>query len=54
VLGGSYYGIDKVLPSIAQSALLGALVFGLLYYMLVNIPLKAASEEDGAPGATTD
>ena len=53
VLGGSYYGVEQVLPSIAQSTLLGALVFILLYYMLVNVPL-GASEEDGAGGATTD
>ena len=53
VLGGSTFGIEQVLPSIAQSTLLGALVFVLLYYMLVNVPLKA-SDEDSAPGATTD
>jgi len=54
VLGGSYYGIDKVLPSIMQSALLGALVFVLLYYMLVHVPLKTASQEDDALGERTD
>ena len=53
VLGGSAFGIEQVLPSIAQSTLLGAPVFVLLYYMLVNVPLKA-SDEDSAPGATTD
>ena len=47
VLGGRYYDIEQVLPSIAQSALFGALVFIALYYMLVNVPLKA-SAEDGA------
>jgi putative OPT family oligopeptide transporter len=49
VLGGSAFGIDRVLPSISQSALLGALVFILLYYMLVHVPLRA-SEEDSPPG----
>ena len=52
VLGGSAFGIDQVLPSFMQSTLLGALVFVLLYYMLVNVPLKA-SQEDGAPGGPT-
>ena len=51
VLGGSAFGIDQVLPSFMQSTLLGALVFVLLYYMLVNVPLTA-SAEDGAPGTT--
>ena len=46
VLGGSAMGVTQVLPSIARSALLGALVFILLYYMLVNVPIQA-SEEDG-------
>ncbi len=49
VLGGSYYGVQQVLPSISQSAFIGASVFILLYYMLVNVPLRA-SEEDGATG----
>ena len=53
VLGGSAFGIDQVLPSLLRSPLLGALVFPLLYYMLVHVPLEA-SAEDGAPGATTD
>ena len=52
VLGGSAFGIDQVLPSFMQSTLLGALVFVLLYYMLVNVPLEA-SQEDGAPGGPT-
>ena len=52
VLGGSAFGIDQVLPSFMQSTLLGALVFVLLYYMLVTVPLKA-SQEDGAPGGPT-
>ena len=52
VLGGSAFGIDQVLPSFMQSTLLGALVFILLYYMLVNVPLTA-SQEDGAPGGPT-
>ena len=49
VLGGSYYGVAQVLPSISQSALIGALVFILLYYLLVQLPLRAA--EDDGPGA---
>ena len=52
VLGGSAFGIDQVLPSFMQSTLLGALVFVLLYYMLVTVPLKA-SQEGGAPGGPT-
>ena len=55
VLGGSTVGIDQVLPSFMPSTwistLLGALVFVLLYYMLVNVPLKA-SHEDSPPGPT--
>ena len=47
VLGGSAMGVTQVLPSIAQSTVLGALVFILLYYMLVNVPIRA-SEEDGS------
>ena len=50
VLGGSGFGVERVLPSIAQNPWLGALVFILLYYMLVHLPLKA-SEGDGAAGA---
>ena len=46
VLGGSAFGVDQVLPRIAESALLGALVFVVLYYMLVNVPLSA-SDSDG-------
>ena len=53
VLGGSAFGIDQVLPAFMQSTLLGAFVFVLLYYMLVNVPLET-SAEDGAPGTTTD
>ena len=49
VLGGSAFGVTEVLPSIAQSTLLGALVFILLYYMLVKVPLRE-SEEDSASG----
>ena len=42
VFGGStLFGIVQVLPSFGQSALLGALVFVLLYYMLVILPQKA-------------
>jgi hypothetical protein len=52
-MGGRYYDIEQVLPSIAQSALFGALVFIVLYYMLVNVPLKA-SAEDGARDAPPD
>ena len=50
VMGGRYYGNEQVLPSLAQSALFGALVFIVLYYMLVNVPLEA-SVEDGARDA---
>jgi putative OPT family oligopeptide transporter len=53
VMGGRYYDIEQVLPSFAQSALFGALVFIVLYYMLVNVPLKA-SAEDGARDAPPD
>ena len=42
VLGGSSFGIDRVLPAIAQSTVLGGLVFVLLYYMLVTVPLRAS------------
>ncbi len=49
VAGGTYVGVEGgVLPSIAQSAPLGALVFILLYYLLVRVPL-AASEDEQAP-----
>ena len=58
VLGGITAGVDRVLPSIAEMAglptwlqsLLGALVFILLYHLLVRVPL-GASEEDAGPGA---
>ena len=58
VLGGITAGVDRVLPSIAEMAgfptwlqsLLGALVFGLLYHLLVRVPLAAAGNEPG-PGA---
>jgi putative OPT family oligopeptide transporter len=50
VAGGTYAGVDQVLPSIAQSTLLGALVFVLLYYLLVRVPL-AASEDEQTPAA---
>jgi len=52
VLGGSYFGVDRVLPAVAESALLGAGVFVLLYYMLVNVPLRA-SRDDGTPDVPT-
>ena len=50
--------VGRVLPSVAETAgfpgwlqsLLGALVFGLLYYLLVRVPL-AAGEGDTGPGA---
>ena len=45
VLGGSALGIAQVLPSIAESAWLGALVFVVLYYMLVNVPLSASNSD---------
>ncbi len=49
VLGGStLFGIEQVLPSFGQSALLGALVFILLYYLLVNVTLRV-SQEDSRP-----
>ena len=48
VLGGSAFGADQVLPRIAESALLGALVFVVLYYMLVNLPLSV-SDTDSTP-----
>jgi len=54
VMGGRYYDIEQVLPSFAQSALFGALVFIALYYMLVNVPLKASAEDgarDAPPGS---
>ncbi len=50
VAGGTYAGVDQVLPSISQSTLLGALVFILLYYLLVRVPL-AASEDEQTPAA---
>lgn len=52
VLGASSAGLEGgVLPAISQSALLGALVFVLLYYMLVRVPLAAGGDgpEPGAP-----
>jgi putative OPT family oligopeptide transporter len=50
VAGGTAAGVDQVLPSISQSTLLGALVFVLLYYLLVRVPL-AASEDEQTPAA---
>ena len=54
VLGGSAFGIERVLPSFMggplMTALLGALVFPLLYYMLVNVPLAASEEERSQDG----
>ena len=50
VAGGTAVGVARVLPSISQSTLLGALVFVLLYYMLVRVPLAASGDEPG-PGA---
>ncbi|MEE2638747.1 MAG: oligopeptide transporter, OPT family [Acidobacteriota bacterium] len=50
VAGGTAFGITQVLPSIAQSTLLGALVFIFLYYMLVKVPLQAAKDHRGADG----
>ena len=37
-----------VLPRFADSALVGALIFILLFYMLVQVPLKAM--RSGTPG----
>ncbi len=45
VLGGSAFGADQVLPRIAESALLGALVFVVLYYMLVNLTLSVSKTD---------
>ena len=55
VAGGTFVGVERVLPSIAESAglptwfqsLLGALVFVLLYYLLVRLPLAASEDEPG-------
>ena len=44
VLAGSAFGLTRVLPSLAQSTLLGGLVFVLLYYMLVSVPFQAGEE----------
>ena len=52
VLGASWAGLEGgVLPTISQSTLLGALVFVLLYYLLVRVPLAAGGDEpdSGAP-----
>ena len=46
VLAGSAFGLARVLPSLAQSTLLGGLVFVLLYYMLVSVPFQAGEEGD--------
>lgn len=58
VLGGITAGVDRVLPSIAEmtglptwlQSLLGALVFILLYHLLVRVPL-AEVEDEPDPGA---
>lgn len=47
VLGGSAFGMTRVLPSISESTLMGALVFILLYHLLVKVPLRV-SEDDGS------
>jgi uncharacterized oligopeptide transporter (OPT) family protein len=52
VLGEDLSGVAHVLPVLLESALLGALVFPLLYYFLVHVPLNA-SEEGGASGGPT-
>ena len=49
VLGEDLSGVAHVLPVLLESALLGALVFPLLYYFLVHVPLNA-SEEGGPTG----
>ena len=41
-----------VLPQIAESALLGALIFIVLFYMLVQVPLRAMRSD--APGVKVD
>ena len=54
VLGASWAGLEGgVLPTISQSTLLGALVFVLLYYLLVRVPLAAGGDEPdpGAPSS---
>jgi putative OPT family oligopeptide transporter len=48
VLGADVLGAAQVLPRIAESALIGALVFVLLFYLLVKVPLGAM--RSGAPG----
>ena len=48
VAGGTAADVDQVLPTISQSPLLGALVFVLLYYLLVRVPLAAGGGR-GAP-----
>ena len=48
VLGADVLGAEQVLPRLAESALLGALIFVLLFYLLVKVPLGAM--RSGAPG----
>ena len=50
VAGGNAAGVERVLPFFSESALLGALVFVLLYHLLVRVPLAASADEAG-PGA---
>ena len=50
VAGGTAAGVERVLPAFSQSPLLGALVFVLLYHLLVRVPL-AASGDGAGPGA---
>jgi len=49
VLGGSYFAIEQVLPSFMQSALLGSVVFVLLYHMLVNVSQRASQDDGSGP-----
>ena len=45
VLGGSAFGVVKVLQSIAESTLLGGVVFVGLYYLLVHVSLGASGTD---------
>ena len=49
VLGGSYFAMEQVLPSFMQSALLGSVVFVLLYHMLVNVSQRASQDDGSGP-----
>ncbi len=53
VLGGSAVGVEQVLPSFAQSTLLGAFIFGVLYYLLVKVPLRESEEVGTSDSASS-